>query len=108
MSTALSPTGVAEPTADEIERYRGELLGFCYRMLGSVFEADDAVQETMIRAWRGSGAFEGRSGRRTWLYRIAANVCVDMLRGRGRRAVPMALGPAAVAPSHPGEPDPSY
>src|SRR6185295_12382715 len=80
----------------ELEAHRRELTGYCYRMLGSGFEAEDAVQETMVRAWRHLGDFEGRSSVRSWLYRIATNVCLDMLRGRQRRARPMELGP----PSH--------
>jgi RNA polymerase sigma-70 factor, ECF subfamily len=76
-----------------LEDHRRELTGYCYRMLGSGFEADDAVQETMLRAWKSSGQFEGRSSVRSWLYRIATNVCLDMLRGRQRRARPMELGP---------------
>jgi len=79
----------------DLESHRRELTGYCYRMLGSSFEADDAVQETMLRAWRGSDAFEGRSSLRSWLYRIATNVCLDMLRGEKRRALPMDLGPAS-------------
>ena len=78
---------------DELETQRRALTGYCYRMLGSAFEADDAVQETMIRAWKGIEGFEGRSALRSWLYRIATNVCLDMLRGRQRRARPMDLGP---------------
>jgi RNA polymerase sigma-70 factor (ECF subfamily) len=78
----------------EFERYRRELTGYCYRMLGSGFDAEDAVQETMVRAWRAAAGFEGRSSVRSWLYRIATNVCLDALRGRQRRARPMELGPS--------------
>src|SRR5579863_2675325 len=78
----------------QLEQYRRELTGYCYRMLGSPFEAEDAVQETMLRAWRGHGGFEGKAALRSWLYRIATNVCLDMLAGRQRRARPMDLGPA--------------
>jgi RNA polymerase sigma-70 factor, ECF subfamily len=79
---------------DQIERHRPELTGYCYRMLASPFEAEDAVQETMLRAWRSLERFEGRSALRSWLYKIATNVCLDMLSGRSRRATPMDLGPA--------------
>ena len=65
----------------DLEIYRRELTGYCYRMLGSAFEADDAVQETMLRAWKNADSFEGRSSVRSWLYRIATNVCLDVLRG---------------------------
>ncbi len=79
----------------DLEVYRRELTGYCYRMLGSAFEADDAVQETMLRAWRSAEGFEGRSSLRSWLYRIATNVCLDALRGEKRRALPMDLGPSS-------------
>jgi len=82
-------------TEEDLEVHRRELTGYCYRMLGSAFEADDAVQETMLRAWRGAEGFEGRASVRSWLYRIATNICLDMLRGRQRRALPMDLGPAS-------------
>jgi RNA polymerase sigma-70 factor (ECF subfamily) len=74
------------------EQYRRELTGYCYRMLGSAFEAEDAVQETMLRAWKNAASFEGRSSLRSWLYKIATNVCLDALRGEQRRALPMDLG----------------
>ncbi|MEA2396550.1 MAG: polymerase sigma-70 factor, subfamily [Thermoleophilaceae bacterium] len=77
-----------------LEQHRSELTGYCYRMLGSAFEAEDAVQETMLRAWRGYERFEGRAALKSWLYRIATNVCLDMLNGRERRARPMDLSPA--------------
>jgi len=82
---------------EDLEQYRRELTGYCYRMLGSAFEAEDAVQEAMVRAWKGIDSFEGRSAVRSWIYRIATNVCLDMLRGRQRRALAMDLGPAGKA-----------
>jgi len=82
----------------ELERrlgqHRSELVGYCYRMLGSPFEAEDAVQDTFLRAWRGFDRFEGRAAFRSWLYRIATNVCLDMLNGRNKRARPMDFGPS--------------
>jgi RNA polymerase sigma-70 factor, ECF subfamily len=91
----MGPVATAQPAvAGELEQYRRELTGYCYRMLGSAFEAEDAVQETMLRAWRSLDSFEGRSALKSWLYRIATNVCFDALAGRERRARPMDLGPA--------------
>jgi RNA polymerase sigma-70 factor, ECF subfamily len=96
MTLVVESPSVAVSSVDarlqDVEQYRRELTGYCYRMLGSAFEADDAVQETMVRAWKKIDTFEGRSSLRSWVYRIATNVCLDMLRSRGRRATPMDFG----------------
>ncbi len=91
------PSAVIADLARRLERHRAELTAYCYRMLGSPFEAEDAVQETFIRAWRAADRFEGRSSFRSWLYRIATNVCFDMRGASQRRARPMDLRPAQSA-----------
>jgi RNA polymerase sigma-70 factor (ECF subfamily) len=102
-SVGHSSVGDSTVRPDDLEQHRRELTGYCYRMLGSSFEAEDAVQETMVRAWRGFSGFEGRSSMRSWLYRIATNVCLDMLRSRQRRARPMDMGPAGSSGAFAGE-----
>src|SRR5262245_46615804 len=111
----MSQRPVARPGNDEFVRvtepFRRELLAHCYRMLGSVDEAEDLVQETYLRAWRSYGGFEGRSSVRVWLYRIATNACLTALERGARRALPSGLG----APSHdsdappiPADPDAAW
>ena len=94
MNPGLNPGPELDAT---LETHRVELTGYCYRMLGSAFEAEDAVQDTLVRAWKAAEKFEGRSSLRSWLYKIATNVCFDMLDGRQRRALPMDMGPARPA-----------
>jgi RNA polymerase sigma-70 factor (ECF subfamily) len=87
-------TAMPQELEDRFAQHRIELRGFCYRMLASPFDAEDAVQETFIRAWRGYDSFEGRASLRSWLYKIATNVCLDMRRSVERRARPMDFGPS--------------
>jgi RNA polymerase sigma-70 factor (ECF subfamily) len=111
---ATQPDSITRPDAatieGELEGHRRELTGYCYRMLGSGFEAEDAVQETFLRAWRKHESFEGRASFRSWLYRIATNVCFDMLQGSQRRARPMDLSSPSTADSHldPGLPESTW
>ncbi len=107
---AVTDEAIARPAlfgTDEsvalLDQHRRELTAYCYRMLGSAFEAEDAVQETLVRAWRSFARFEGRASLHTWLHRIATNVCLDMLNGAQRRARPIDRGPAGAAETPLGE-----
>ncbi len=95
--TELSTSTESADLDAALEAHRIELTAYCYRMLGSSSDAEDAVQDTMVRAWRAYDRFEGRSSLRSWLYRIATNVCFDLLNGKQRRARPMDFGPATTA-----------
>lgn len=98
-----------ESISEQLEAFRGELRGYCYRMLAAPQDADDAVQNAMIRAWRGASSFDGRSSLRTWLYRIATNVCLDEISARKRRALPVDLEAEASLPvlASLGQPQPA-
>src|SRR5437773_8232461 len=109
-ATVAQAPAPALPAAGELdvrlEAHRVELTAYCYRILGSAFEAEDAVQETFIRAWRGYDRFEGRAALRSWLYRIATNVCFDMKGASQRRARPIDINPAVTADQALGSPLP--
>jgi RNA polymerase sigma-70 factor (ECF subfamily) len=94
---ALAQAGDDDAFTRLVEPLRSELHAHCYQMLGSAFDADDALQEALLRAWRGLGRFEGRSSLRTWLYTIATRTCLDVVEQRGRRALPVDLGPSSEA-----------
>src|SRR3954464_11535059 len=100
MAGVQTSAQVPEGFEAQLEEHRRALTGYCYRMLGSSFEAEDAVQESFLRAWRNVDRFEGRSAFKSWLYKIATNVCLDMLDGRKRRARPMDLSAVGSPESH--------
>jgi RNA polymerase sigma-70 factor (ECF subfamily) len=103
MSSVLTSPDTRAQIEHELESHRRALTGYCYRMLGSGSEAEDAVQEAMVRAWRAADRLEARAALKSWLYRIASNVCFDMLQGSQRRAQPMDLGPSSAADSALGD-----
>lgn len=102
----LAAAGTSDESAFQrvVERYRGELHAHCYRMLGSAHDADDALQDAMLRAWRGLPKFEGRSSVRSWLYRIATNTCLDLIGKRPKRVLPIDYGPTTDPHDGPGMP----
>jgi RNA polymerase sigma-70 factor, ECF subfamily len=101
---AAAREGAEDAYRSLVEPHRGELHAHCYRMLGSVQDAEDALQEALLRAWRGLPRFEGRSSLRSWLYRVATNTCLNAIARRPRRVLPIDYGPAADAHLGPGEP----
>src|SRR6186713_1048420 len=101
---AAARQGDEDAFRDLVEPYRGELHAHCYRMLGSVYDAEDALQEALLRAWRGLARFEGRSSLRSWLYTIATNTSLNHIARRPRRVLPIDYGPATDPHDGPGEP----
>src|SRR5436309_10762309 len=101
---ATASAGGDEAYRQLVEPFRRELHAHCYRMLGSVHDAEDALQEALLRAWRGLGRFEGRSSLRSWLYRIATNACLDLIGRRPKRVLPIDYGPAADPHTPPADP----
>lgn len=96
----MAPETLTRSVEDQLEQHRRELTGYCYRMLGSATDAEDAVQETLTRAWRNIDRFEGRAALRTWLYKIASNVCFDALAAGQKRAMPIDLSPGRPSSAH--------
>src|SRR6478735_9413389 len=97
---SAAAAGDEDAFAQIVEPYRSELHAHCYRMLGSVYDADDALQEALLRAWRGLGGFEGRSSFRSWLYRITTNACLKLVERRPRLVLPVDYGPASDPRDH--------
>lgn len=97
-------TSPTDARVQELEQYRGELHAHCYRMLGSVHDAEDALQEAMLRAWKALPRFDGRSSLRTWMYKIATNTCLDSIAKRPKRVLPVDYGPASDPHTPPAEP----
>src|SRR5947209_13486497 len=101
---AAASAGDESAFAAIVEPYRGQLHAHCYRMLGSVYDADDALQDTLLRVWRGLAGFQGRSSLRSWLYTIATNACLTQISRRPKRVLPIDYGPATDPHVAPGEP----
>src|SRR4051812_25603848 len=99
LGLAVMLRSVQSPIENELEEHRRALTGYCYRMIGSGAEAEDAVQETMVRAWKSADKLQERGALKAWLFRIANNVCLDMLGSAQRRATPMDMGPSSAADS---------
>ena len=100
---SAASAGDEDAFAQIVEPYRGQLHAHCYRMLGSVYDADDALQETLLRAWRGLSRFDGRSALRSWLYTIATNVCLTQISRRPKRVLPIDYGPPTDPHVQPGD-----